>query len=104
MTGFRLVVQQVALAGVDAPVHLHGARMQRLDAEEAAVLGQPQDIDHGVPMAQMRDEETDIADAAETVRKRAGVCPCGGTLARTPRFGGGPADTLLLTPRTRQLR
>jgi len=57
---------QVALAGVDAPVHLRGARLQRLDAEEAAVLGQPQYIDHGVPQPQLRDEETDIADAAET--------------------------------------
>ena len=62
-----LLENQVALAGVDAPVHLRGARLQRLDAEEAAVLGQPQYIDHGVPQPQLRDEETDIADAAETV-------------------------------------
>ena len=36
-----------------------GARMQLLNAEEAAVDGQPQAIDHGVPQAQLRDEEND---------------------------------------------
>jgi hypothetical protein len=68
------------LAG-DEPVRLHRARMQRLDAEEAAVRGQPQDIDHGVPQEQLRDEETDIADAAEAVSVHAGLrvsllCTC----------------------------
>ena len=59
--------QGVVLAGVGARGR---ARMQRLDAEEAAVAGQPLSIDGGVPQAQLRDEEAAEREVAEQVRAR----------------------------------
>ncbi len=43
------------------------ARMQRLDAEEAAVTGRPLSIDNGVPQAQLRDEQAAEREVAEEV-------------------------------------
>jgi hypothetical protein len=43
------------------------ARMQGLDAEEAAVTGRPLSIDNGVPQAQLRDEQAAEREVAEEV-------------------------------------
>jgi hypothetical protein len=75
------------------------ARMQRLDAEEAAVTGRPLSIDNGVPQAQLRDEQAAEREVAEEVihaacsRSRA----CGPMMRMRPTRSLARPRSVLLT-------